>query len=160
MQTIYLYHAGMSTDDALAVIDASLIRLRRLWSTPQRRADLERDVGEGIPMSSVLVVDAVARLGPAGGATIGAVADNLSVDESTASRLVDGAVRAGLVARQRSDVDARRVALTLTDAGHGLLARASAFRRRHLSAVLGGWTDRDVARFAELLDRFADAVDR
>lgn len=150
----------MSTDEALAVIDAALIRLRRLWSTPQRRADLERDVGEGIPMSSVLVVDAVARLSPPGGVTIGAVADHLSVDESTASRLVDGAVRAELVERHRSSVDARRVALQLTDAGQGLLARASGFRQQYLSALLGGWTDRDVARFAELLDRFADAADR
>lgn len=44
--------------DDLLTIDASLVRLRRLWSTaPRRTAD-----PEPVEMSSVLVVEACARV--------------------------------------------------------------------------------------------------
>jgi DNA-binding MarR family transcriptional regulator len=158
-QINYLYHAGMSTErDALADIDTALMRLRRLWTTPHRRADLERDVGEGVPLSQVLVVDAVARGGHTGEVTVGSVAEQLSIDESTASRLIDATVRAGFAERGRSPADARRAVLTLTPAGRQLYDRAVAYRVDYLAGLLDDWTpwERDV--FAELLRRFADAV--
>lgn len=148
----------MTPDDALATIDDALIRLRRLWTTPTRRAGLERDVGEGVPMSHVLVVDAVVRAGVDHEVTVGTVADQLSINESTASRLVDATVRAGLVDRGRSLEDARRVVLTLTDDGRRLFDRSVRFRLGYLASLLDSWPSDDRAAFARLLDRFADAV--
>lgn len=159
MQIIYLYDADMSRDrDVLASIDAALMQLRRLWTTPHRRADLERDVGEGVPMSQVLVVDAVARGGRIGEVTVGSVADQLSINESTASRLIDATVRAGFAERGRSPADARRAVLTLTASGHQLYDRAVAYRIDYLAGLLGDWTPQDRDAFAGLLRRFADAV--
>lgn len=151
----------MSTDP-LPTIDAALMRLRRLWVTPRRRADLERDVGEGVPMSQVLVVDAVARAhdaDPTAEVTVGTVAEQLSVSESTASRLVDGTVRAGLAERHRSAADARRAVLSLTGAGDAVVERALRYRLAHLDRILDGWPAADRHDFARLLARFADVVD-
>lgn len=149
----------MSTDDdALSAIDDALMQLRRLWTTAHRRTDLRRDVGEGVPLSQVLVVDAVARTAATQEVTVGAVAEQLSVNESTASRLVDATVRAGLVDRGRSERDARRVVLALTEQGRQLGDRALRYRLEYLSGLLDDWSPDDRAALAELLGRFADAV--
>jgi DNA-binding MarR family transcriptional regulator len=135
--------------------DDALVRLRRLWS-PERSRVIEAD-GRRIEMSSVLVVEVCARADGAGLA-VGEVAGELGVEASTASRLVDRAVRAGLVERVRSTADARRSVIGLTAAGRALRARAVGFRLAWLSGVLDDWSDADVATFAALLQRFADAV--
>jgi DNA-binding MarR family transcriptional regulator len=110
-------------------------------------------------MSSVLVVEACARAMAAGSdPAIADVAAFADVEHSTASRLVDRAVRAGLVTRTRSARDARRTALHLTEAGRALQHRATAFRLGWLAGVLTDWPPEDVTRFAQLLDRFADRV--
>lgn len=155
----------MATNETdLATIDTALIRLRRLWTTPQRTSELQRNVGSGVMMSQVLVVDAVARAHEGvvetdgGEVTVGSVAEQLSVNESTASRLVDATVRAGMVARHRSVDDSRRTLLTLTTAGEQLFDRAAQFRRSYLEGLLEDWDPADRATFARLLGRFADDV--
>jgi DNA-binding MarR family transcriptional regulator len=117
----------------------------------------DSDAAHPVEMSSVLVVEACARAGDAE-TTIGAVADFADVQHSTASRLVDRAVRAGLVTRARSAVDARQTVLRLTGAGRALQRQATAFRLGWLAEILADWPEHDVATFAALLDRFADRV--
>ncbi|MBW3606140.1 MAG: winged helix DNA-binding protein [Actinobacteria bacterium] len=90
--------------------------------------------------------------------TPGAVAEQLSVNESTASRLVDATVRAGLIDRGRSEHDARRVVLALTEQGRQLCDRALRYRLEYLSDLLDDWSPDDRAAFARLLGRFAEAV--
>lgn len=162
----------MDTDDTaddrvLRIIDSALLRMRRLWLSPASHAQMERDVGGGIPLSVVLVVDAVHRgppddAHPAGRApaevTVADVATRLQVNPSTASRLVEGAYGAGYVERRRSAVDARRSVLHLTPAGRDLLTRAGDFRRSHLERLLADFSPDQRRAFAALLDRFADAV--
>lgn len=145
-------------DAVLGQIDDALIRLRRLWATPRRRIEFQRDVGEGVPLSHVLVIDAVTRIDDLREVTIGAVADQLSINESTASRLVDASVRGGLIDRSRSGEDARRAVLTLTEDGRALFDRARRYRHAQLSDLLAGWSTGDRADLARLLGRFADAV--
>lgn len=141
-------------------LDDALIRLRRLWHAPARSR--HSDPGAVDPeLSTVLVTDAIHRHGgdgSAGPARVADVADRLAVAPSTASRLVDRAVRAGMVARTSDPGDSRRAVLTLTPAGTALLATAFQFRSRYLEQVLTGWTGTDVETLARLLDRFAAAV--
>jgi DNA-binding MarR family transcriptional regulator len=92
--------------------------------------------------------------------TVGAVAERLGIDPSTASRLVGHAIDAGFIARRPSPRDARRANLQLTDAGRRLKAVADQFRRAYLAEVLAGWTDAERAEFARLLTRFTDAAVR
>lgn len=124
-------------------IDDALVRMRRLWSSAPR----------GVDMSSVLVVEACAR--SAGPASVGDVARFADVEHSTASRLVERAVRAGYVERE---ADGRRAALHLTAGGRALRERAVAFRTAWLTDVLDDWPEADVTAFARLLGRFAGRI--
>jgi DNA-binding MarR family transcriptional regulator len=156
VQPLWLYHTRM--DGTLLALDEALIRLRRLWSAGTPR--LGR-AGEGVEMSTVLIVDAVQRLTesePAVEATVALVADRLDVAASTASRLVDRAVATGMVRRTRSAADPRRAPLELTPEGRALAARATRFRLSYLTDLTSGWSERDRRRLAQLLGRFATAV--
>lgn len=146
----------MSGAQPLEQVDTALVRLRRLWSGQPQVLD---DDGSPVEMSSVLVVEGCAR-GAVHGTevSVGTIAEFADVRHSTASRLTDRAVTAGLIARAPSVVDRRRTALVLTPAGQALRARALAFRMRWLRQVLAEWSDRDAAALGELLARFADDV--
>lgn len=157
-----LYGPGVRVEDeaALSRLDDALIRLRRLWQIPAGRHRTQPD-GAVVPeLSTVLVVEAIGhrQQNSTGGVGIADVAARLSVAPSTASRLVDRAVRSGVVERNADHADPRRAALTLTGAGTTLLERSFEFRRGYLGQVLSGWNHRDVRTLATLLDRFADDV--
>lgn len=147
-------------DRALRSVDESLVRLRRLWS-PGRSSAVD-DQGRLVEMSSLLVIEAVARhclRSSHDSATVRDVAAFCDVEQSTASRLVDRAVRAGLVSRSPSRTDSRRAALTLTQDGAVLRARAGDVRTQWLTRVLSGWQPAEVRAFADALARFAAAVE-
>lgn len=71
------------------------------------------------------------------------IAEELQVNPSTGSRMVDRLVRKGLVRRVRSDDDRRTVELRLTKAGHEVVDRVVQQRRAELerivSATAGLW---------------------
>jgi DNA-binding MarR family transcriptional regulator len=158
------------TSAARASIDASLIRMRRLWNTATRQTPVDAPGAPGlagsVELSTVLVTDAVHRLrapmgSPAAEAAevgVAEVASQLGVTPSTASRLVDRATASGAVTRTAGSLDARRAALHVTPDGERLLVEAAQFRQRYLRDVLDGWTDEEVVTFAALLDRFAQRV--
>jgi DNA-binding MarR family transcriptional regulator len=138
-------------------IDDALVRLRRIWSAQPGKVVL--DGARPVEMSGVLVVEACGRGAEAGReVSVGDVATFADVEHSTASRLVDRAVRGGLVERARSARDPRRTALTLTGAGRELRDEAVRFRVRWLHRMLDGWDTGDVDAFAGYLDRFAASV--
>ncbi len=142
----------------LASLDDALVRLRRLWSSP-RQVVTDGD-GRNVEMSSVLVVEACARGAEHGEpVAVGDVAQFADVAPSTASRLVDRAVRADLVRRTATGGDARRIALELTDAGRELRARSLDARMGWLGTVVNDWSAQDLTALAGLLGRFADSLD-
>jgi DNA-binding MarR family transcriptional regulator len=143
---------------ALAVVDDALLRLRRLWSASRSR--IVDDGGTAVEMSSLLVVEACARGAAAGvEVSVGDVARLADVEPSTASRLVDRAVEAGLVVRAPSATSARRTALHLSPAGSALRERAVRARRGWLADTLADWPADDVVALGVLLSRFADGLD-
>jgi DNA-binding MarR family transcriptional regulator len=146
----------MSRPGDLERLDAALMRLRRLWTAPRTQAGM-RAGDEPVELSTVLVVDALAR-GPEQHLGVADVAERLDVTPSTASRLVDRAVAAGMVERRVAPDDARRADLLLTDAGSALHERARSFRTRYLDSVLAAWPQSDITTLADHLDRFARAV--
>jgi DNA-binding MarR family transcriptional regulator len=95
-----------------------------------------------------------------GEVTVGAVAERLEIDPSTASRLVGHAIDAGLVSRRPSPTDARRVNLQLTEAGERVKQVAHRFRMAYLAKLMEDWAEEEKAEFARLLTRFTDAVAR
>ncbi|MEO3829937.1 MarR family winged helix-turn-helix transcriptional regulator [Actinomadura sp. B10D3] len=160
-------------DPDLSDIATALFRLRRVWAKPDlvKRIRAQTSAcadGRPLQLSNLMVVNAVAALGDdapadaeeAGEVTVGAVAERLEIDPSTASRLVGHAIDAGLVSRRPSPVDARRANLGLTEAGRRVKQVSDRFRRAYLDELMAGWPARDRAEFARLLTRFADAAVR
>lgn len=82
--------------------------------------------------------------------SIGQLGDRLHLDSGTLSPLLKRLEAAGLVRRQRSDTDERRVEVTLTADGRALEDRAACVPERLL-----GSTDADPAQLAALRDALA-----
>lgn len=129
----------------------ALFRLVRFWT---RRGP------EGGPSATIQVVTAVHAASAAAGegATIGAVAHQLGIDHSGASRLVRDAVDAGYLTRVTAGADRRRAALALTKAGRGVLDGALAWQRTAFADLVAGWEPADRDRFATYLERLANEV--
>lgn len=169
---------GPLSDPVLADIGVALLHLRRVWAKPDlmKRIRAQTSAGTGgrpLQISNLMVVNAVAALtaaegpcraggsgGPSADITVGAVAERLEIDPSTASRLVGHAIDAGLLSRRPSPVDARRANLGLTEAGRRVKQVADRFRRAYLDELMTGWTAEERTEFARLLTRFADAAAR
>lgn len=162
------------SDPALTDIAMALFHLRRVWAKPDLMKRIRAQTSTGpdgrpLQLSNLMVVNAVAALTaenpgcaphPPCEATVGAVAERLEIDPSTASRLVGHAIDAGLVSRRPSPVDARRANLGLTEAGWRVKRVADRSRRAYLDALMTGWTAQERTEFARLLTRFADAAAR
>ncbi|TDC61983.1 MarR family transcriptional regulator [Actinomadura sp. GC306] len=159
-----------ATDPALADIGAALLQIRRYWAKPDLMKRIRAQTpaatgGRPLQISNLMVVNAVAALtaeakagDPSREVTVGAVAERLEIDPSTASRLVGHAIDAGLLSRRPSPVDARRANLGLTDAGQRVKQVADRFRRAYLNDLMAGWTADERAEFARLLTRFTEAA--
>ncbi|HEV2894030.1 MAG TPA: MarR family winged helix-turn-helix transcriptional regulator [Actinomycetota bacterium] len=107
------------------------------------------------------VPDAIAGATGAGGViTVNGVADALGVDQPRASRLVAGAVEAGLVRRGSDPGDGRRSVLSLTARGARALAQGHRARRAAVEAALAGWSGEDRATFARLLTEYVAGWER
>lgn len=146
-------------DPSVAEIERAAFQLRRLWAKPHLLQRLREDCGTGerpIQVSSLLVIHAIAQ--GQGDVTVGAVADYLDIDPSTASRLVGHAIDAGFVSRSPSPVDARRARLRLTEAGDRVSAITDEFRRSFIAQLVADWSEEDREEFARLLSRFAKAA--
>lgn len=144
----------------LQILDAALMRLRRLWTTPRAAHGMRASLSEDLQLSTVLVVDALAREPDDQRIALGVadIAERIDVAPSTASRLVERAVAAGMVERCTPSTDARRAELHLTDAGQALHERACRFRAGYLGRVLADWRPSAIAELAGKLDAFAEAV--
>jgi DNA-binding MarR family transcriptional regulator len=147
-------------DASVTEIERAAFQLRRLWAKPHLLQRLREQCGQGgrpIQLSSLLVIHAIAGHGE-GEVTVGAVADYLDIDPSTASRLVGHAIDAGFVSRGSSPVDARRARLRLTESGDRVRRLTDEFRRRFIAQLVADWTDDERRVFAGLLGRFASAA--
>ena len=92
----------------------------RHWSRRSSVSDHAAEQGR-----LVLVTEAVNSLAGQGiTATVNAVADEIGMDQSGASRLIKNAVAAGCLSMQASATDGRRRTTTVTSSGRILLEQA------------------------------------
>src|SRR5436309_11516549 len=103
------------TDDVRPDGGPALFRLVRFWSRRWVNRASAGLTAEDRQVQHILAVEAVdtTRDRP-GGATIGAVAHQLGLDHSGASRIVRDATAAGHLERGQAEHDGRRAALRLT----------------------------------------------
>lgn len=93
-----------------------------------------------------------------GPGNLGALAEHLGVNPSTATRSVDRLVAAKLVRRSVSREDRRNVILSVTAAGRGVVDTVTARRQAGLADVLGRMTKVQQRALTEAMDAFADAA--
>lgn len=152
---------SVQNQSALDGAGRALFLLGRVFARMPRRDLLDPPAGPEPQLSAILLVQAVEDAESAGEeATVGALAERLGVDPSTASRLVAQAVRAWYLRRVALQEDGRAVALTLTDAGRDLAAGAARYQRSVFDEATRGWSDADRVTFARLFVRFAEGVAR
>lgn len=97
-------------------------------------------------------------LATGGDQTVGALAEQLEVNASNASRLCDRLQKLGLVARDRSSSDGRAVDVSLTAAGRELLETVWTHRRHDIQRVLGQMAHTDVDATITALAAFGEAA--
>nr|WP_296064553.1 MarR family transcriptional regulator [uncultured Actinoplanes sp.] len=106
-----------------------------------------------LPQFRTLVVLAVR--GPQRGTDI---AEELRVNPSTGTRMLDRLIRKGLVRRSRSSNDRREVRLRLTDAGRDVVEQVLARRRSELQRLVDATANLWQPAVTEALTAFAQAA--
>ncbi|QXQ10117.1 MarR family winged helix-turn-helix transcriptional regulator [Paeniglutamicibacter sp. Y32M11] len=84
------------------------------------------------------------------------IAEAFSLNRSTVSRQVATLIELGLANYDETDAGRGRV-LVLTDHGHQQLATSAQVHREVVTDRLAGWSDQEIASFAEALIRYNDA---
>lgn len=95
-----------------------------------------------------------------GDCNVSAVAEDLRVHMSNATRLCDRLVRAGLLERRRAEHDRRHVLLAQTSAGQALFERAMEYRRSRIEQAMALMGVDDRAALAESVSVLVTAATR
>jgi len=95
-------------------------------------------------------------LGEENGLTIGEIANRLFLESSTVTPPVKRLEQAGLVARQRSQVDERQVQVQLTSAGRTLLAKCDCLGDTLIAR--SGMTEKQVIALNRQVQKLRDAL--
>jgi DNA-binding MarR family transcriptional regulator len=93
-----------------------------------------------------------------GHCNVSAVADDLGVHRSNATRVCDRLVAAGLLRRRRATHDKRQVLLALTPAGRRLFERAMDYRRQRLGDAMALMTPDERADLARTFTRLVETA--
>ncbi|MFB7271917.1 MarR family winged helix-turn-helix transcriptional regulator [Streptomyces sp. NPDC056244] len=145
--------AGDTSADA--VTHAVLAASRLLVAVSARSlAAVEEHAGERVTLPQYRLL---AVLAAHGDAKLVEVADRLGVNPSTAMRMLDRLIAAGLASRQ-SNPDNRRVTmLRLTPAGRELVEEVTAARHREIAAIVGRLTPAQRTALVRALTAFTEA---
>lgn len=131
-----------------------LFEFVRHWS---RRSNQDQSDSGAERGRLVLVTEAVQSVARREPATINAVAHELGLDQSGASRLVKSAVAGGYLRMRAPAADGRRRHVTVTPAGLELLAQAHSWQESVFDQLAEGWSDEQRRHFQQamltLLDR-------
>lgn len=91
--------------------------------------------------------------------TIGDLAEELAIDPSRASRIAGHLIGQGYVRRTVSQGDGRKSILVLSPAGETTIVTIGRYKWRLLAEGLAGWSDDEIATFADLFSRYAVAAE-
>ena len=101
-------------------------------------------------------VDALSNRGEA--ATVNAIAAEIGIDQSGASRLVKNAIAAGHVTLEAPEADARRRVAHLTDRGRTSVDEAHAWQEQVFAELTTGWSPERRSMFAGAIRDLMDDV--
>jgi DNA-binding MarR family transcriptional regulator len=130
-----------------------LFRFVRRWSRRSLAAGTGDEQGR-----LVLVCEAVHALSRRGApATVNAIAHEIGIDQSGASRIVKSAASAGHLALAQSQADGRQRQASLTPAGRSMLDQAHRWQEEVFAQLASDWSDEKRRDFqqamTELMER-------
>lgn len=140
-----------AADDLHAVADAVLFASRALVGVAARSLDAAGDEVT-LPQFRALVLLA------GGSRSAGALAADLAVHPSTATRLADRLVRKRLISRTPVPGNHREVEVALTAAGEEIVAAVLGRRRREIEAIVARIDPVQRVPLIEALQAFAEAA--
>lgn len=149
---------SVRSDESIATIHASLLRMRRYMSKPPGGAAELPGISGEIDFTKVAACEAVLELQATRVVTVGAIAGELTLEHSSASRLLAECEQEGLIHRARDELDGRKTVVTLTERGSQVATTAKMMHSEFLRSLLADWKSKEIAAFASLLDRFSDSV--
>src|SRR3954447_877524 len=135
-----------------AVTDAVLLASRALVAVASRSIAAVDDAVT-LPQFRALVV-----LDGAEGLNVGALANELRIQPSTATRLCDRLVRKRLARRRINPSNRREVTIELTAAGSAMVRDVTARRRREIVAIMGKVPASQRAAIVKALTAFREAA--
>jgi len=138
-------------------LDEALLGVRRVFVRPGYRRRLLQGVSLEVNLGTLRLLRAIE--GSDSAPSVGDAAEALTIDPSTASRLVDGAAEVGLVERRSCSDDRRSRRLYLTAKGQAVLQEITARRRQLLAQVTAGWDTDELERLSSILSRLRAAFD-
>jgi DNA-binding MarR family transcriptional regulator len=144
--------ASTSTEELDELTDAFLRTARALAALAVRSVNAS-PVEVTLMQHRVLVL-----LASLGEQTVGALAEQLAVNASNASRVCDRLQRQGLLSRRRSAADARSVKIAVTAEGMAVLHAVAEHRRTEVRRILGTVTPAVARGTVEALRIFNDAA--
>lgn len=147
------------TDNALGFrMLRSLRRIIRQVSAHSRSLSS----ASGVTVPQMLCMRAIAEIGatdPSAEVTSRAVSQSVQLSPSTVSGVMERLVQAGLVLRERSTKDRRRVHLSLTPAGEDTLSAAPNPLQERFLSRLQALPESEQAQLLEALERVVELMD-
>lgn len=138
----------------VAEVADTLVSLMR--SSARARTRFLAAAAHDVDWAAHIVLKTLATAGPMRASDLAAY---IQSDPSTVSRQVAALVKEGLIERQADPADGRASLLALTPRASSVIAEHDDIRLRHFATMLADWTERDLRRFAALLQRFTEAFD-
>jgi len=136
--------------DSQRVLDA-IRRLVRHLRVADRAAQSEL----GLSSAQLFVLS---ELGKTPAISLGELADRTHTDQSSVSVVVARLVEAGLVQRERAGEDARRLELSLTRAGRGVVQKAPGVMQEEIVQAVDRMPATEQKRFADSFNRLLDDI--
>jgi DNA-binding MarR family transcriptional regulator len=143
------HHASTDVAAEAAAVDSAAEALLSVWDAAREGA---ADRVSGSQLRAMLVVEEF------DGINLRGLAGSLGMILSSASRLCDRLVAAGMIERFPGRTDRREISLHLTKTGHRLLEELRAERRRRLGEVLGRMTPAARQALLRGLSDFGDSM--
>ena len=148
---------------ALLNLDVAMFLWHRMAVKGEMPRKLLAELNLDLDLTDLHCLTAITRIEtgigrPATSATIGAVAEEMNIDPSRASRMTADLIQRGYLRREADQADGRKSVLVLTTAADHVFARFRDRKWDKLIALFRDWPEDDIIRFSVLFERYSTAM--
>jgi DNA-binding MarR family transcriptional regulator len=163
-----LAEAGHSPEAVAALLgfDSEMFAWHRRALKGELAGRLIAEMGLEIELSQFHALTAIHRIEHGVGraaplpATVGLLAEEMSLDPSRASRIASGLIDEGWVRRDVAQDDGRKSVLVLTDKADAVFRRFRDLKWDKLLEVFADWNEADILAFSRLFARYSEGMAR